>query len=366
MTLDEMDPARLIFIHEHWLQDIIAVMPYLGLRMAEVAGVEPSQDGHIRLGRSLQANARVDPGPEYIFHAGIFYALYDLAAELAVVPNFPGVPELQEPVTRPEPAVKHRYVNYTPTAAHPGREAVPSIPLNVPSGRVGVFGGLWLSALSFIYLHEQQHFLRGHLLYLEQEFQLSTWRESAGRSVQNRVDSLTSCALEWDADMNAVVSTLQAAFTVSNIRLSLFSQESVEQEIVVAVGGAMLAMAVLGASDRAVKHAVSSRLHPSPAYRVLCVLSVLRLFLDHVEIAEEKAASCIRMVVQIANLAFNKVGIYDDLEWALKMYVGDLEETHELQQERLRIVMRADAIQEKIEHYTEQINALFPEAIRQE
>lgn len=366
MTPDDVDPARLIFIHEHWLQDIIDVMPCLGLRMAEVAGVAPSRDGHIRLSRSLKANARVAPGPEYIFHTGIFYALYDLAAELAVVPNFPGVPELPEPVTRPEPAVSQRYVNYAPKEADAARRAVPSIQLKVPQERIGVFGGLWLSALSFIYLHEQQHFLRGHLLYLDQEFRLSAWQESAGRSAQTRVDAITSCALEWDADMNAVVATLQAAFSVSDHSLSLFAQESVEQEIVVAVSGAMLAMAVLGASDRSEEHDADNRLHPSPAYRVLCVLSVLRLFLDHVELAEEKAASCIRMIVQIANLAFNRAGIYDDLEWALKMYVGDLEETHELQQERLRIVMRADAIQEKIAYYTGQIDALFPEAIRPE
>jgi len=378
VTLDDVDPARLLAVKDGWLDYLKAVLPLLGLRMSQVAGVAPERDGHIQVRDVPRANAAVRAGPRYVFTAGMFYALYDLAAELALVSNYPGVTLLAAQPARPTPAVVRRYVNYTPRPDPAGvgrpvsdtssktRFRPPAIAFEVPPERYDLFAGLWLSALSFIYLHEQQHFLRGHLLFLDREFHVSEWmeavkEEAVKEEASSRVDTLTACALEWDADMNAVVATLQAAHSLRSPRLAAVAGAPPEEQIATAVSGALLAMAVLGAADRDLNPNPEDRRHPTPAYRILTVLTVLRLFLNETALTEAQSAQAIRTAVQAANLAFNRVDAYDDLEVALKMYVGDLDPSHELFSERTRVVLRADAIQEQIDGYSGQIDLLFPE-----
>ncbi len=248
----------------------------------------------VTLDKNLAVNASVsraqDGYAHYTITAGAIAALMDVSASLSATEGF--FPEL--PIT----GVVHEtrtiydsshFLEYYELAGKHGM-AIPLIPLRAVFNdpvRDALRGVLFDLTCRFLMLHEQMHFIRGHLHYLYGKDAPTAFDEIPA-TPQKIVSSAKRRALELDADGSAFM-TLITSFEDRDVVLGPFGKNITNQwewTRIVSVS-ALSVMILFSVADESLGES-SDRSHPSPQARMLNVLDALSAHLaDQTERAPE-------------------------------------------------------------------------------
>jgi len=327
-----------------WRHRVEQVLPKLALRIATAQGMDPAIDGSFEIGSSRKCNAHALPGPRFRINEGAILALIDLAAALSLDATFAadrGVIPANTPPA-PGPKVVERFFDYT----REDRSAIyPDWGVKVPTSRVSVFSDVYLSGLSFLILHEQAHFLEGHLAYCEAKWGAVEWLEAVESGVQEGPDPITACALELDADATAISTYLYTAVLGGNATpLTRQWLRDHEENVMQYFVGAATAMALLSFVDRQLNPEMKKRRHPSPALRFIALAVCFDAFLRECGLDDEEIDDLFSRALHECRSSYRLLGVMDELASALLARAGQLAENHPLQRERGAVLHRLNEL----------------------
>lgn len=354
-----MDTVGLFQFDHGWRQRIEASLPKLALRIAAASGLDPAIDGMFEVSSDRRCNAAAFPGPRFRINEGAILGLIDLALALAADETFATdrgtIPTRISP--RKEPEVHRRFFDYTRKDNTPG---YPDLAMEVPKDRVPVFSEVYLSGLSFLILHEQGHYLEGHLAYCKTKWGATEWLEATESGHRKGPVPLTACALEWGADAFAISTYLYSA--VRGAGAAPLTREWLhnnENNVVQYFVGAAAAMALLSYVDRQINRDPGERRHPSPAFRYMTLETAFEAFLRGCGCADEEIDTLFSRALHECRPIYRLLGVTQDLAFALQARMGVLADNHHIQIERRNIAQCRREIEADLEQAKQSVAVQF-------
>jgi len=233
------------------------------------------------LNDDLRVNASVgrdvDGYAIYTITAGAIAALADVSLTLSATNDF--FPEVQMKGEAIETHTSYDRSHFVAYDQLRGRQPLPHIPIRIIKNdpvRISLGASLFDIASRFLMLHEQMHFIRGHLHYLFGATAPGALEEIP-RAETTLLPAVESRALELDADGSAFA-TLLAAFEQRDVMLGDFKPLITDRwgwyrVVTVAVLGVMMLLSIADEEN----HVESERRHPSTQVRMLNLLGVLTM-----------------------------------------------------------------------------------------
>lgn len=253
----------------------------------------------VALSDSLQFNASVgltdQDFPQYTFNQGMALGISDACMALACNLEFCAwhglddchIVQFESKIDSPQ-----RYFDYSYAVMPDGTFRMPyqeslAGPNVDECGRGRLGNHLSEIAIKFVSLHEQGHFLGGHLHYLRSRRGGSRWLEIPGAG-QGDLAPEERCALELDADAIAAVLAVGQFIRFPEMRKmtgrGLWLKDAYTDEgwLFYALLGVCLVFAIFDRAERvAGRPTGATRSHPSAAARLLSLMDVMRsLILD--------------------------------------------------------------------------------------
>jgi hypothetical protein len=230
-------------------------------------------------------------------------------------------------------AVKGRYWDYRRAD---DREGFPDFDRGQLLQKTDQIATFFVYGLGYLLLHEQYHYLNGHLAFLGQGSKLLPFLEVNEGDVTNPADPLTCRALEWDADTHAaVMHFVAAAGSVEDPPLTGQRLEEVRENVVASFVGASALMGLLSVADRARNVKLGDRCHPSAALRTLMLLRTYDEYLRGRNARDEDVAALVSDALLQLRRIYDHLGVRNELEQALQAFARELPEDHPLQHERI-------------------------------
>lgn len=236
------------------------------------------------------------PRPHYHFSVAVPLALSYVALALTATEEFmPEVPIDSSLTMREDPKETglHNFVNYNHLRLL--ESGVPTPRRTDDSRRYPIGDSLFALALQFIALHEEGHYLNGHLDPSLSFCQQGTYRETNNISLVNSADdSLTLRALELDADHFALITMLIPLLMEGGTRyISATASELGRTPLgflhfvgnVSTMLGAILWQAESGMSEIPIE----KRTHPSPFCRIVHFAHLSSRFVSLIAKSDSKA-----------------------------------------------------------------------------
>lgn len=217
--------------------------------------------------------------------------------------------------------------------------------------------------LSYLLLHEQGHFVQGHLGYASLPHAVVEWFEASDVNKHSHIDSLTSRALEWDADAFAGTTHFFAMVAPGKQAEQPLTREWLlgqEKELILSWAGAVATSGLLCVADRSITRTASERRHPSSAYRTMTLLVALDTFLQECGFNEDESDDLIARAIKEGRIVYRHFGVMDELASALLCRAGRLDNDHPLHQERISIIRRRNQIESDLERYRQEVLENFP------
>ncbi len=309
----------LLRLDEEWRKRIEQALPNFGVLLARANGLSPHLDGRFTVSRSYKVNAQVRLGPEYIIHQGALLALMDVAAILACNADFmPDYFPTAFMAPNIVPNVKARFLDYKPLDEG---KMLPEFVPQVPKDRVEVFAEVFVSAVSFLLLHEQAHFLNGHFEYYRQVYGAAEYLEAADSSSNPTDDPLTRRALEIDADATAcgihLLSAVKYDDEYNDFQMTREALYGHEKEVIIHFVGCAVMMALLSYVDAHSKVEKEKRTHPRAAIRFMVLEGIFHSFLEDFGCDASEIDTFFATAIRAVHFAYILLDQQDELGHAL-------------------------------------------------
>jgi hypothetical protein len=311
MNKSTLDDPGLMRIDSEWRARVESTLPYLSMRVAVANEVDPRMDGILKIGEEQKVNAEVNIGgewPVYTINTGSFYALFDLVHQYIDISHGgclrDGISEAYL-----SPVSDKRFRDYTQMNRNGPHWHRYSFESGTSNHRVS---SLVTAGISFLILHEQSHYFRGHVRLVRahaRRLQASDiWFEAGGAGTDDHETARMMRALEWDADLYAMSMLLRTSpFESDREPLTRGWLHGNETAVIDSYLGASAVMLLLNANGNLAGVDKKTNKHPSASVRLTSLINVLKsVFVTcgmtqteisrHLEYAEEQIGAMTKIL----------------------------------------------------------------------